>query len=61
MVDCIISYGTLAKGVQNNIYPLQMGPNASMVERQPRHRHQKDPTVEAIHAPTKILDTIEYQ
>jgi hypothetical protein len=44
MFDCIIPQ-TLVKGVQNNIYPLQMGPSASMVRRQPRHRHQKDPFV----------------
>jgi hypothetical protein len=43
----IVSYSTskLAKGVLNNIYPLQMGPSASMVGRQPRHHHQKDPFV----------------
>jgi hypothetical protein len=45
MVDCIIPHGTLAKGVLKNIYPLQMGSSASMVGRQPRHRHQKDPFV----------------
>jgi hypothetical protein len=41
MVDCIILHGTLAKGVLTNIYPLQMGPSACMVGRQPEHRHQK--------------------
>jgi hypothetical protein len=45
MVDRIIPHGTLAKGVLNNIYPLQTGPGASMVGRQPRHRHQKGPFV----------------
>jgi hypothetical protein len=45
MVDCIIPHGTLAKGVLNNIYPLQMGPSASLVGSQPRYRHQKDPFV----------------
>jgi hypothetical protein len=45
MVDCIISHGTLAKGVLDNIYLLQMGSSASMVGRQCRHRHQKDPFV----------------
>jgi hypothetical protein len=45
MVDCIIPHGTLTKGVLNNIYPLEMGPSASMVGRQPRHSHQKDPFV----------------
>jgi hypothetical protein len=45
MVDCIIPQCTLAKGVLNNIYPLQMGPGASMFGRQLRHRYQKDPFV----------------
>jgi hypothetical protein len=43
MVDCIIPHGTLAKGVLNNIYRLQMGPG--MVGYQPTHRHQRDPFV----------------
>jgi hypothetical protein len=46
MADCIITpTGTLTKGVLNNVYPLQMGPNASMVGRQSGHRHQEDPFV----------------
>jgi hypothetical protein len=60
MVDCIIPHGTLEKGVLNKIYPLQMGPSASMVKRQPRHRRQKDPfTVETIHASTETFGIIE--
>jgi hypothetical protein len=43
----IVSHSTsaLARGILNNIYPLQMGPSASMFGRQPRHHHQKDPFV----------------
>jgi hypothetical protein len=44
IADCRL-YHTLAKGVLNNIFPFQMGPSASMVGRQPRNRHQKDPFV----------------
>jgi hypothetical protein len=41
----IVSYpmATLAKGVLNNIYSLQMGSSASMVGRQTRHRHLRSP------------------
>jgi hypothetical protein len=61
MVDCIIPHGTLAKGVLNNIYPLQMGLSASMVGRQPNIATKKTIsfTVEAIHASTETLGTIE--
>jgi hypothetical protein len=41
----MVNFITLAKGVLNNMYPLEMGPSASMAGRQPRHRHQKDPLV----------------
>jgi hypothetical protein len=42
---------TLAKGVLNNIYPLQMSSSASMVGRQPEHIATKKTlsfTVEAL-------------
>jgi hypothetical protein len=61
MVDCIIPHGTLEKGVLNDIYRLKIGRVPVWLDANLDIATKKtiSSTVEAIHASTESLGTIE--